>query len=176
MQKLIKLLGLLALVATPINHASAAMITEDLSFFFSSSAPFTIEPFNLAFQSGSSGNLLSSFTPAASYGPGSGTVFSEIVTLNTLQTYTLSFTAAIPGGFFVGGGSIIPSGSFQSLASVGGSFPPNTPYFAAGVTLSPVPLPASLPLFALALLSLIAIGYGVTQTKQSSSTLNSEAA
>jgi hypothetical protein len=116
MQKVLGLLGFLALVAAPFNNASAASITEDLTFSFTSSAPFTIAPFNLAFQSPTSGNLLAGFTPAASYGPGSGTVFSEFVAVDTTQTYTLSFTAFFAGGNFTGGGSIVPDGTLQSIS------------------------------------------------------------
>lgn len=156
MPKLLKLVGFLALVAWPLNQASAASILEDLTFSYSSNAPFTIAYPNLAFQSPTSGNLLSGFIPAPSYGPGSGTVFSEIVDLNTTQTYTLSFTAFFTGGSFTGGGSIVPNGTLQNIGSYSA---PGASFYAAGVTLSPVPLPASFPLFAMALLGLGMIGY-----------------
>jgi hypothetical protein len=156
MKKVLKLLGFLALVAAPLNHASAASITEDLTFSYASNAPFTIEPFNLAFQTFGSGNLLAGFTPAASYGPGSGVVFNEIVTLNTADTYTLSFTAVFAGGSFNGGGSIVPNGTVQSIGSFSA---PGATFYAAGVGLSPVPLPASFPLFAMALIGLGMFGF-----------------
>ena len=160
MYKLLKLLTLLIVVAAPINHASASSITEDLSVFFFTTSSFTLS--NLSFKSPSSGNFLSGFS-GGTFGPGSGTVFSEIVTLDTTQTYTFSFTGSTSGGSFNGSSSLVPDGSHQSIFA--GSILSGSLY-AAGASVSPVPLPAGFPLFALALIALGMLGYHTSRTSR----------
>jgi hypothetical protein len=158
MRKLLGVFGVLALVASPVSHASAASISEELvvSYDNLSNNFFTLS--NFSFSSPSSGNLLSG-VPGGSFGFGNGTLFDQIVTLDTSQTYTFAFNGSFPGGSFVGGSSLIPSGEPQSIGSFAQTTNGGFSFYASSVALSPVPLPASFPLFALALIALGAFGY-----------------
>lgn len=170
MRKLLGILGVLALVALPVNHASAAFISEDLIVTYDnlSNNIFTLSDFSFA--STSSGNLLSG-PIGGSFGFGNGTLFNQVVTVNTGQSYTFSFNGSFPGGSFVGGASLVPTGGPQSIGSfaqtTGGTFS----FYASSIALSPVPLPASFPLFALALVALGVFGYHTARTNRRTSTV-----
>jgi hypothetical protein len=161
MYKTFRLLGFLVLAALPVSHASAASVTEDLVISYTSASSFTFS--SLSFSSSTSGNLLSAVS-LGPYSSGSGTVFNAEVVLDTSQTYTFAFNT----GTFSGNANLTPSSSTPTFSQIvsngGGSF------FEASSTLSPVsatPLPASLPLFALALLSLGVIGYRAARINNS---------
>jgi hypothetical protein len=136
-----------------VSHASAASVTEDLVISYTSASAFTFS--SLSFSSTTTpGNFLSAVS-LGPYSAGSGTLFSADVTLDTSQTYTFAFNT----GTFSGNANLTPSSSTPTFSQIvsngGGSF------FEASSTLSPVsatPLPASLPLFAMALLGLLGLG------------------
>jgi hypothetical protein len=157
MYKTLRLLGVLVLAALPVGHASAASVTEDLVVSFSSPTNFSFS--SLSFASPSSGNFLSGVS-LGPYSLGSQTIFNADVTLDTTQTYTFAFNT----GTFSGTASLAPSSSTPSFALIntsgGGSL------FQATASVSPLatPLPASLPLFAMALLGLGVIGYRAART------------
>jgi hypothetical protein len=140
MYKLLKLLGVLAVVASSIDHASALSIstspifatqtTEEFSFSWSGSGTFNLS--NLSFSSPPGPNLLTTLSPFTTPGGGSlsgSNKLTEILSVAPGTPYTASYT-------------------------INGSFPDSI-----RVQLSPVPLPASFPLFAMALLGLGLIGY-----------------
>jgi hypothetical protein len=163
MQKLLGILGVLALVALPVNQAAATSISEDLTITYDnlSNNIFTLSDFSFA--SATSGNLLSG-SIGGSFGYGSGTLFNQIVTVNTGQSYTFSFNGSFPGGSFLGGSSLVATGGPQSIGSFAQSTNGSFSFYAASVAVSPVPLPASFPLFALALVALGVFGYHTART------------
>lgn len=167
MQRLLGFLGVLVLVGLPVNQASAASISEDLTVTYQnlSGNIFTLSDFS--FSSTSSGNLLTGVS-GGSFGYGSGTLFNEIVTVNTGQSYTFSFNGSFPGGSFGGADSLVVTGGFQSIGSTAISINPFSTY-SASIALSPVPLPASFPLFALALVALGMFGYHTARTNRRTS-------
>jgi hypothetical protein len=144
MHKLFEVLGILALVASSTGQASAfqgsvfpVQVTggpEDLVISYTSGAPFNLSGLSLELGNpGSPPNVLASIA-----GP--------------LQQYTTLAGANIAGG----SGSLseiitAPAGQYTiSFNTTAGSF---------AAALSPVPLPAGLPLFAMALLVLGGLGY-----------------
>jgi hypothetical protein len=139
MYKLLKLLGVLAVVASSVDHASALSIsaspifatqtTEEFSFSWSGSTTFSLS--NLSFSSPPGPNLLTTLSPFTTSGgtlSGSGKL-SEILSVTPGTPYTAAYT-------------------------INGSLPNSI-----NVQLSPVPLPAAFPLFAMALLGLGLFGY-----------------
>jgi hypothetical protein len=146
MHKLLKLLGVLAIVTSSIDNASALSMSfspmsatgtsEEFVFSYSGSGTFNLS--SLSFSSPSTGNLLggplSIYTTSTGGSlTGSGTL-SEIISTTSGKAYTASL-------------------------NITGSFPESI-----NVTLSPVPLPASFPLFAMALIGLGLIGYRAART------------
>jgi len=139
MFKLLKLLGIFAILTCSIGNASALSVStspifatgtvEDFIFSYSG-GPFTLS--SLSFASPPAGNLLTTLTPyTTALGgtlSGSGSI-SEIISTAPGTAYTASYTIA---------------GTLPSTITV---------------TLSAVPLPASFPMFALALICLGALGY-----------------
>jgi len=152
MYKTLRLLGILVLAALPVGHASAASITEDLVISYSSPTNFSFS--SLSFASPTSGNLLSGVS-LGPYSLGSQTIFSGDVTLDTTQTYTFAFNT----GTFSGTANLAPSSSTPSFALINTSGGGSLFQATASVSPLPTPLPASLPLFAMALFGLGMIGY-----------------
>jgi hypothetical protein len=156
MLKLLKGLGVVALAIWSIGSASAASVNEDIDVTYLSSASFSLSSLSLTLGSGP--NLITGYS-GTSYGSGSGTVFNEVVSLIAGDTYTFSFN----GSFGSGSAPIIASSSSETG---GGSFTfANGAAFNVSATLSPVPLPASFPLFAMALIGLGMIGYRTARAK-----------
>src|ERR1700722_1669277 len=156
MRKLLGILGVVALVASPINHASAALISEDIVVAYqnNSTTSFTLSDFSFA--STTSRTLLAGLV-GGTFGAGTfGTLFNEVATVDTSKSYTFAFNASFPagGGFpagtFVGGASLIPTGGPQNIGSF--SSPGGLTFYASSVSLSPVPLPSSFLLFVMALI------------------------
>jgi hypothetical protein len=144
MIKLMRLLSILAVALLSIDSAAAFSFTsggsgtatgtsEDVVFSYSAASPFTLSGFT--FSQPSTGNLLGGafspfITPAGSNLSGTGTL-SEIVSTTPGKAYGFSYT-------------------INPLANA---------TIATGVSVSAVPLPASFPLFAMALIGLGVIGY-----------------
>ena len=137
MNKLVKLLGVLAVVGLASGTASAATVLENFTFSWNTNGPWNLS--SLSYASPSSGNLLSGpFTTGPGVnlpsGPGS---FSQVISVDTTQSYTTHYVSSLTGT------------SFSSNISV-----------------SAVPLPASFPLFAMALLALGVIGYRTSRNNR----------
>jgi hypothetical protein len=150
MSKLVKILGVLALLLTTVEQASAASFLDTIvatasteDFVVENLGPTSISLSGLFFSLNASGvpNLLntnSSVVPA-------GLSFSEVLNNLTVgATYNASFTT-----------------SANPLV--------------VSVSLSPVPLPAGFPLFAMALLVLGSVGYFGMRKKTSDETQRSAA-
>jgi hypothetical protein len=138
MCKLLKLLGVLAVVISSTHYASAdTLIQEDFVFSYNTNGSFTLS--DLSYSTAGGPNLLN--IPTYTY-PGGGTILpgkgqlSEIITVDTSDKYTSNY-------------------SVTSFTGTSSSF---------GVSVSPVPLPASFPLFVMALLGLGLFGYQTTRT------------
>lgn len=156
MFKTLKLLGVLVLAILPLGHASAAPMTENLVVQYTSASNFSFSSLNFSSTASPAINFLGSVS-LGPYGAGTATIFNANVTLDTSQTYNFSFNT----GTFSGNANLTPSSSSTTFAQIvssgGGGF------FTASASITPVvattPLPASLPLFAMALLGLGVIGY-----------------
>jgi hypothetical protein len=151
MPKFIKLLGILAIVVSSITSAAAATFsaglfpgtggTEDFVFSYTSTNSFTLS--DLSLSGPGTGNLLAGtllpFTTAMGGSLGGSPVsgtLSEVVPTTAGMSYTASYSI-----------NALPSGDIS-------------------VSVSPVPLPASFPLFAMALIGLMVVGYRTARTNQ----------
>jgi hypothetical protein len=138
MYKFLKLLGMLAVLTSSTGYASAATIQEDFIFSYSSNGSFNLT--SLSYSTGGVNQLTSSPYTSSIAGPGnllSGSgKLSEIISVDTTKSYTSGYSI------------LNATGNIQSF----------------GVTVSPVPLPASFPLFVTALLALGLVGYRSTRT------------
>ena len=136
MFKLLKVLGVLAAVTSSSGYASASSITEDFVFSYSSTSPFTLSNLSYSSSSPPSGNLLltsptlGAFTSSTGGSLSGSGQLSQIITVNSGQSYSSNFTV---------------SGTPGTITT--------------SVSVSPVPLPASFPLFAMAIIGLGMIGY-----------------
>lgn len=157
MNKWHSLLGAVALVVASLGQASASTVMEEISVFYNVNPSIpSLNIANLSFFTGASGNLFAglgpSTTAAGQVVTGSGTLFTQTFALDTALTYTFSV-----GGTFSGSIFVTPTGGPQTFGVFNGASLATLSNVGANV--SPVPLPASLPLFALALISLLAFGY-----------------
>jgi hypothetical protein len=147
----LRYLAAIALVIASVGHASAMSILEEISVFYTSNSAFTLT--DLSFASVSSGNLIAPGNQDPGLvGPSFAQkiLFTQLVSLDTTQSYTFSFDGTYKGSL----SNIIPSNSPQSF----GEFKTSAGNFVVvGATLSAVPLPKSLPLFLLALIGLAAV-------------------
>ncbi len=158
----LRYLTAVALVIASVGHASAMSILEDISVYYTSSSAFTLT--DLSFASDSSGNLIASGNQNPGLvGPSIAQkiLFTQIVSLDTTQSYTFSFDGTYKGSL----SNFIPSSSSQS----GGVFKTSAGNFVVvGASLSAVPLPKSLPLFLLALIGLGAVAFNMSRSKGAS--------
>jgi hypothetical protein len=143
MYKLLKLLGALAVVISSTHYASAdTLIQEDFVFSYNTNASFTLS--ELSYSTAGGPNLLNiapyTFPGGGTVLPGKGQL-SEFITVDTSKSYGTDYSVSNFSG----------TGTF-------------------GVTVSPVPLPASFPLFVMALLGLGLFGYHTTRTNQATRT------
>jgi hypothetical protein len=141
-----------------LGQASASTVMEEISVFYNVNPSIpSLNIANLSFSAGGSSNLFSGLGPfttgVGQTVAGSGTLFTQTFSLDTSLTYTFSVGGTFSGSVLVTpptGGSltfgVFNGASLATLSNV-------------GANVSPVPLPASLPLFALALISLVAFGY-----------------
>jgi hypothetical protein len=148
------LIGAVALLLSSLGTATAASISEDIVISYFGNTSFNLS--NLSFSGPSLTNIFAASiyaTPGGKIVPaGTGTLLSEVVSLDTSQSYTVSFTA----GATHENALITPSELSQGVGTFASS---GLKLYSASVSVSPVPLPASFPLFILALISLVAFGY-----------------
>jgi hypothetical protein len=139
MYKLLKLLGILAVVASSMGHASATTLLEDFVFSYSTNSSFTLANLSYSSSSPPGPNLLTGLAPYTTFGgsiaAGSGSL-SEIISVDTTKSYVSNYSVS--------------------------NFTGDTSRFS--ITVSAVPLPASFPLFVMALLGLGLIGYHTART------------
>jgi hypothetical protein len=154
MVRRLHLLGVSAALLASVGSASAASILEDVSIISNSNTSFVLA--DLSFSSPGGSNIFAGSKYATSGGAsvptGSLTLLDDKLFLDSAQTYTVSFDL----NSHQESASLIPSTSSQT---VGGFTVSGLSFTAVGATVSPVPLPASMPLFILALVSLAAFGY-----------------
>jgi hypothetical protein len=149
MNKLLKVLGIVAVVALASGQANASTLQEDFVFSWSTNGSFTLA--DLSYSSPTSGNLLTGpfTTTSGGFVPAGSGKFSELVSVDTNQSYTTNYTLS--------------------------HFTGNISNF--NVSVSAVPLPASFPLFAMALLvGLGMLGYRTVRSNSRSSSLNHQPA
>lgn len=145
------------LILGSVSNAAAASITEQFTIFYTSPGAFSIS--DLFFGTGSTNLIPAGSRDYTITSGGTGvTLFSERLVLDTGPSYTFS------GNYTFGGGgsnqfslSVLAPSSTQTRIT--GTTSDGISFYIVGETLSPVPLPSSFPLFALALIGLGAVGY-----------------
>lgn len=158
MNRFLKIFGILAISLSSIGQASALSFTatttsELFSFTYTASSPFTLS--NLTLTSPTNVNLLA--------GTGLGIYSGSAGSLITNLSNTISAVV-----------STVPGTTYTSFPSVSATLISGSFSFTSAAALSPVPLPASFPLFAMALVVLGMIGYrsiragGVSSNKNDS--------
>jgi hypothetical protein len=150
MTRLLGLLGAFVLFVGSLGQANATSISEEIVLTYSSSGPFSIS--SLSF--GAGGDVIIPSFSFSSPSAGSGTLLTEVASLQSGTVYTLNFSASLPLG--PGLRVLEPSGTSQTISS---SYTGSDGSYSLNLSVSPVPLPASAPLFILALISLAAFGY-----------------
>jgi hypothetical protein len=154
------LLGAISLLLMPLGSASAASLF-DISISYISSTSFTLS--DLSFSSPLTTNVFAG-SPyvggqfvAANPSVTPVTLVSVIAPLNTTDPFTFHFDVTPTGGTKnVFNETLSVIGASQGIGAT--SFAGLT-FYAVSVGVSSVPLPASFPLFALALICLAAFGY-----------------
>jgi hypothetical protein len=164
MRKLLAGLGFLGLALTSVAPASASTIFEDIVVSYTSTQTFTLSSLSFA-ETGVSGatNLLGSYS-GGTYNAPSGTVLSETLELISGQSYTFSYVGSYLGNPLTGSASM-----FAGPTPTGGgafNFVNTGATFTVSSSISPVPLPASAPLFGLALLALGFFAYNSARAKK----------
>lgn len=147
----------LLLIFGSASNAAATSITEQFTIFYTSPSAFSIS--DLFFGTGSTNLIPAGSRDYTITSGGTGvTLFSERLALDIGPSYTFS------GNYTFGGGgsnqfslSILAPSSTQTRIT--GTTSDGISFYIVGETLSPVPLPSSFPLFALALMCLGAVGY-----------------
>ncbi|WP_156163391.1 hypothetical protein [Bradyrhizobium sp. LTSP857] len=132
MNKLAKYLGVVSLVFSFVGPASAASLQEYLfTFSYNTNGSFTLSNLSYSY-SGGSNTLSGIYTTSGGgvIGAGSGSI-SQLVSVDTSKSYASNYSVS----------------HFTGTTS---SF---------GLSVSAVPLPAGLPLFALAIFALGLVGY-----------------
>jgi hypothetical protein len=139
MYKLVKLLGVLVVLASSMGHASAATLIENFIFSYSTNGSFTLSNLSYTSTSAPGVNLLTVLSPYTTLVGGSlsGTgKLSQYIAVDTTQNYLSNYNVSNA------------TGNAQSFS----------------IAVSPVPLPAGFPLFAMALICLGVIGYHTART------------
>ena len=159
MTRLLSLLGAFVLLIASFGQASATTsIDEEVVISYFSTGSFTLS--DLSFSGSGLTNIFAT-SPYAGSGqlvPSGGGILGEQTALLTLnQQYSVFATATFGNSSFNLTGTFTPSDSFQFTSSSGSTSPLSL--YTVSSSLSPVPLPASAPLFVLALISLAAFGY-----------------
>jgi hypothetical protein len=158
----------LILAIASFGPASAATLFEDIQITYQSTVGFTFS--NLSFSGLGLSNIFSAspYAGSSAVSPSiTGGILADQVALLTVgQSYSFTGHADLGGGHtFDLVGSIVAGQSFSSVFAGGASAPFAFATVQGTGIVSPVPLPASLPLFALALISLGALGYHASRAK-----------
>lgn len=138
MNKLTKYLGVISLVLSFVSPSSAATLQEYFTFSYNTNGSFTLSGLSYSHSGGS--NLLSGIytTPGGGViGAGSGSI-TQLVSVDTTKSYVSNYSVS----------------NFTGTTS---SF---------GISVSAVPLPAGLPLFALAIFALGLVGYRTARNRK----------
>jgi hypothetical protein len=152
----------LVLAIASFGTASAATIFDEVSISYLSNTSFTL--FDLSFSSPLTSNVFAS-SPFASPGGALVVANTSIIPLvsvdallNTAQPFTFSFKVQPTGGVLSSFNetlNVVPG----ATQGIGGTSFNGSIFYAVNVAVSPVPLPASLPLFALAVICLAGLAY-----------------
>jgi hypothetical protein len=160
MKRLFSAVSAAFLLLAGASQASAATITEEFSVFYTNTTSTAFSLTNTFFGLAGGTNLITGATNFSSLAGGSsGTLLSEQVVLDTTQSYT--FSGAVNGSVF--------SRAINVGDSVGVVNFSNSGFIVVAESMSAVPLPASFPLFALALICLGAWGFYERKKKQAPS-------
>jgi hypothetical protein len=154
------------------NASASTLIDEDVQISYIGTIGFTLS--QLSFSGPGVSNIFASSQYAGPIGhsvsPGSGVLADQTAALILGDTYDIFAHGVLAGGgVFDLQGTVIASNDLAVRIGAGGN--------QFGITtvrgdVSPVPLPASFPLFALALLGLGALGYHSSRTKRRESALH----
>jgi hypothetical protein len=169
--------GGLVLAIASFGTASAATLFEDIQITYQSSVGFTFS--DLSFSGPGLLNIFSASpyagSSSVSASPTGGILADQVALLTVGAKYSFTGHADLGADHtFDLVGTIVAGNSFSSRFAGAGSTPFSFTTVVAG-TVSPVPLPASLPLFALALISLGTLVYHASRLPSQTSGMLSEA-